>query len=124
MFIDADIGFEPSHVLRLINHNKDIVCGAYPMKTIPLRYNYNITQPPRAEGGLVEIENIGFGFALIHRRVFEGIIQKFGSNSFLYSTKTFVDIKSNNEKSRFPLKPIFKINLIDINISFNSQFII
>ena len=79
MFIDADIGFEPSHVLRLINHNKDIVCGAYPMKTIPLRYNYNITQPPRAEGGLVEIQNIGFGFALIHRRVFEGIIQKFGS---------------------------------------------
>lgn len=78
LFIDADVGFTPEDAMKLFSYNKDIVCGAYPMKTIPLRYNYNIPQPPRAEGGLIEIENIGFGFALIHRRVFESIIQRFG----------------------------------------------
>lgn len=77
LFIDADIGFIPEDVFKLIVSNKDIVCGAYPMKGIPLRYNYNITQPEVKEGDLVKIENIGFGFALIHRRVFEDISNKY-----------------------------------------------
>ena len=78
MFIDADIGFEPEYVMRLLSHKKDIACGAYPMKSIPLRYNYNITQPPVASGDLIQIDNVGFGFALIHRRVFEGIRNEYG----------------------------------------------
>lgn len=77
LFIDADIGFTPEDVFKLIISNKDIVCGAYPMKGIPLRYNYNISQPEVKEGDLVKIENIGFGFALIHRRVFEDISNKY-----------------------------------------------
>lgn len=77
MFIDADIGFEPNDVLKLISHKRDIVCGAYPMKGIPLKYNYNISQPPVAEDNLIKIENIGFGFAMIHRRVFETIRENY-----------------------------------------------
>ena len=77
-FLDSDIGFNPEDVVKMLSSGMEIVSGAYPMKTIPLRYNYNIPQPPRAEGGLIEIENIGFGFALIHRRVFEAIIRRFG----------------------------------------------
>jgi glycosyltransferase involved in cell wall biosynthesis len=77
LFIDADIGFTPEDVFKLLVSNKDITCGAYPMKGIPLRYNYNISQPEVREGDLVRIENIGFGFALIHRRVFEDISTKY-----------------------------------------------
>ena len=77
MFVDADVGFQSEDVLKLLSHQKDIVCGAYPMKSIPLRYNYNLTQPPVAENGLVQIENIGFGFALIHRRVFDRIRENY-----------------------------------------------
>ena len=77
LFIDADIGFTPEDVFKLLVSNKDITCGAYPMKGIPLRYNYNISQPEVKEGDLVKIENIGFGFALIHRRVFEDISNKY-----------------------------------------------
>ena len=40
LFIDADIGFMPEDVMKLLSYDKDIVCGAYPMKGIPLRYNY------------------------------------------------------------------------------------
>lgn len=77
LFIDADVGFTPEDVFKLLVSNKDITCGAYPMKGIPLRYNYNISQPEICEGDLVKIENIGFGFALIHRRVFEDISHKY-----------------------------------------------
>ena len=78
LFIDADVGFLPEHVFGLLKHDKDMVCGAYPMKTIPLRYNYNITQPPVEEGELVKIDNVGFGFAMIRRRVFDSIKDKYG----------------------------------------------
>ncbi len=78
LFIDADVGFIPEDVFKLFESRKDIVCGAYPMKGIPLRYNYNLSQPEVKEGDLVRIENIGFGFALIHRKVFESISHKYG----------------------------------------------
>jgi len=77
LFIDADVGFTPDDVFKLLKSNKDIVCGAYPMKGIPLRYNYNISNPKVSDGELVKIENIGFGFALIHRKVFENIRHKY-----------------------------------------------
>lgn len=84
LFIDADIGFVPDDVFKLIVSQKDIVCGAYPMKGIPLRYNYNISNPEVKEGDLVKIENIGFGFALIHRKVFSSLIQKYGEELKYY----------------------------------------
>ena len=55
LFIDSDIGFMPEDVFKLLSHDKDIVCGAYPMKGIPLRYNYNISQPVVEEPPLVKI---------------------------------------------------------------------
>lgn len=84
LFIDADIGFVPDDVFKLIVSQKDIVCGAYPMKEIPLRYNYNISNPEVKEVDLVKIENIGFGFALIHRKVFSSLIQKYGEELKYY----------------------------------------
>lgn len=84
LFIDADVGFEPKDVFDLLKYDKDIICGAYPMKTIPLRYNYNITKPVVEEGELVKIDNVGFGFAMIKRRVFESIAQKYGDELKYY----------------------------------------
>jgi glycosyltransferase involved in cell wall biosynthesis len=84
LFIDADIGFTPEDVFKLIVSQKDIVCGAYPMKGIPLRYNYNISKPEVRDGDLIKIDNIGFGFALIHRKVFSSIISKYGEELKYY----------------------------------------
>ena len=33
LFIDADIRFKPQDIFRLLQQNKNIVCGAYPLKT-------------------------------------------------------------------------------------------
>lgn len=78
-FLDSDIGFDPADVLKLLAHEKEIVCGAYPMKTVPLQWNFTLSEPKQTSGSLVAIERIGIGFSLIHRSVFERIVQRYGS---------------------------------------------
>jgi hypothetical protein len=34
MFIDADITFNPEYIVRMLNADKDIICGLYPKKEI------------------------------------------------------------------------------------------
>ena len=41
MFIDADIGWEPWHLLVLLNAQKDVIGGLYPMKTLPVKWVVN-----------------------------------------------------------------------------------
>lgn len=101
MFIDADIGFDAHDIVRMINVDKDIICGIYPKKEINwinvARATANGVDPKdlhlhsgafvvnliggaeSAEGNLydpMEIANGGTGFMLIKRRVFEELIGK------------------------------------------------
>jgi hypothetical protein len=71
MFIDADIKWEPESVLRLLLHDKGVVCGAYPMKTEPIRYVLNILPNARHHPPLYEVNTSGTGFMLIKREVIE-----------------------------------------------------
>ena len=72
-FVDADIGWEPWHLLALLNHDKDVVGGLYPMKTLPVKWCVNGI--PGADendpSGLVEVTKTGTGFLLMKRHVFE-----------------------------------------------------
>ena len=77
-FLDSDIGFDSNDVLKLLSHKKDIVSGAYPMKSIPLEWNFSLSGNGKRENDLVAIDRIGIGFTLIHRKVFESIIEKYG----------------------------------------------
>ena len=72
MFVDADIGFEPWHILAMLNHDKDVIGGLYPMKTLPVKWVVN-GFPGAQEGadGLQEVSKTGTGFMLIKRHVFE-----------------------------------------------------
>lgn len=79
MFVDADIGFEPAEVIKLLLAKKDVVGGLYPKKSLPIQYVVN--KIPNGEKdpsneNLVEVANLGTGFLLIHRNVFESIIAK------------------------------------------------
>src|SRR5690606_33321512 len=40
MWIDADVGFDPRAIVKLLDHDKDVVGGVYPMKCIPLEWPY------------------------------------------------------------------------------------
>ena len=79
MFIDADIGWEPWHLLALLNADKDVVGGLYPMKSLPVKWCVNGI-PGKEEGTpeqphLVEVSKTGTGFLLIKRDVFEKLNQ-------------------------------------------------
>jgi hypothetical protein len=73
MFIDADIGWEPWHLLALLNHDKDVIGGLYPMKTIPVKWCVNGIPgaPDNDPTGLLEVTKTGTGFLLMKRHVFE-----------------------------------------------------
>jgi hypothetical protein len=71
MFVDADIGWEPWHLLVMLNADKDVIGGLYPMKTMPVKWVVNGFEGAKEEGPLQEVSKTGTGFMLIKRHVFE-----------------------------------------------------
>lgn len=95
LFIDADIGFKGEDVVKLIETNKEFICGLYPKKLVDWPRvniaakmglnkleNYaasyvvnpvelNPTHDAPLESSIVEIKHAGTGFMLIQRSVFE-----------------------------------------------------
>ena len=74
MFIDADIGFDPLDVVKLIGHDVDVVAGVYPQKVLPIRHVVNTLDTSKKKGNLLEVGTVGTGFMLIKRIVFERMI--------------------------------------------------
>jgi hypothetical protein len=72
MFVDADIGWEPWHLLVMLDAQKDVIGGLYPMKSMPIKWCVNgIPGQENNEGNLIEVSKTGTGFMLIKREVFE-----------------------------------------------------
>ena len=72
MFIDADIGWEPWHLLVLLNRDVDVIGGLYPMKSLPVKWCVNgFEGAEEGPDGLQEVSKTGTGFMLIKRHVFE-----------------------------------------------------
>lgn len=92
MFIDSDIGFDPRQVIRMLEFDRDVVAGMYPLKDI----TWDVAAVTRLRGGETlehaylrfvgvpcegpEQENVdgfvtgsyaGAGFLMIKRQVFE-----------------------------------------------------
>ena len=100
LFIDSDIEFEPDQVLHLLIANKDIACGAYPVKTVNyenisrhvsmnlekisntefikssgVEYATHIKNPELVNGWF-KTDYAATGFLLVKHKVFERILQK------------------------------------------------
>ena len=71
MFIDADIGWEPQHLLLLLQANRDVIGGLYPMKSLPIKWCVNGLDGAEQVDHLQEVSKTGTGFLLIRRSVFE-----------------------------------------------------
>jgi hypothetical protein len=95
MFIDADIGFDPAQIERMLRFDEDVVAGMYPLKVIdwhplavqrarmgeplataPMLYVGRVAEGAEAErrGAFVTGTYAGTGFLLIRRRVIERLI--------------------------------------------------
>ncbi len=72
-FVDADIGWEPWHLLVLLNADKDVIGGLYPMKTLPIKWVVNGFEGAKVseDGNLQEVSKTGTGFMLVKRHVFD-----------------------------------------------------
>jgi hypothetical protein len=91
LFIDADIGFEPEQVLRLIECGADMCAAVYPIKHIDwnkikktiaadrpapaaaFNYVFEVEDPNAviAKGGFVKVRYAGTGFLMIRRQALE-----------------------------------------------------
>jgi len=92
LFIDADIGFEPEQVLRLLQCGADMCAAVYPIKRIDwdkvrktvdaarsnpaaaaLQYVFEVDDPNAviARGGFVKVRYAGTGFLMIRREAIE-----------------------------------------------------
>ena len=72
MFIDADIGWEPWHLMVMLNRDVDVIGGLYPMKSLPVKWCVNgFDGAEEGPDGLQEVSKTGTGFLLIKRHVFE-----------------------------------------------------
>ena len=101
MFIDADITFDPRDIPRMLDADKDIICGLYPKKEInwktvadAVNQGVDYKDLPNYTGSFavnlvdgvlettgdvnepMEIDNGGTGFMLIKREVFEALKNK------------------------------------------------
>jgi hypothetical protein len=97
LFIDADIGFGPEQVLRLLGAEKDIACGVYPKKhldmksvrdkrdgkletsepvtSVGLDYNLNVDYRKglKISSGFVQCHDAATGFMLISRKAYQAV---------------------------------------------------
>ena len=72
MFVDADIGWEPWHLLVMLNRDVDVIGGLYPMKSLPIKWCVNgFEGAEEGPDGLQEVTKTGTGFLLIKRHVFD-----------------------------------------------------
>jgi hypothetical protein len=103
LFVDADIGFEPEQVFRLIESGADMVAGVYPIKRInwdkarrvienkrpkipsaTLDYVLEINDPDHVAvvNGFTRVRYAGTGFLMIRRHVFEKMCAAYASLQF------------------------------------------
>lgn len=79
-WIDSDMVWEPEQFMRLLalSQYRDVICAAYPAKKDqPTFYvNYDKDCLVQGEYGLLNINGVGLGFTVMHRRVVEQLAEK------------------------------------------------
>lgn len=109
IFIDADVVWQPSHVLMLLEHNLECVIGIYPNKKyywvdnkLTLQPSSQIVLPPNVSDNLIMIKHGATGFMMLTKSALcriQGDIE------------TFILPSVNNE--RHTLYNYFDCNVVD-----------
>ena len=81
LFVDADVGFEPDVVGRMIIAEKDFICCPYRKKTqdnsVKYSVNFEDYQNINIDNkGICEIKRGPAGLTMIHRKVYEQLMAK------------------------------------------------
>lgn len=121
LFIDADVIWRPWQVDALVTANKPIVGGVYPLRSYPIRLNFNpldedakhfkdVGKTPeafnalvreKAHGdGLVKVKQLATGFLMISTDVFRALDEKVER----YNIVNAMDLKVYERKEYFPYR--------------------
>jgi hypothetical protein len=80
LWLDSDMMFPSTTAMRLMGHNKDIVCSNYMKRSVPLqtvaypeRGNWEDWLPLEHDGELQEVEGIGMGCMMMKTEVLKNI---------------------------------------------------
>lgn len=75
IFLDVDVSWQPEHLKRLVEYDRDIVAGVYPRRADEQPFPVKPLPGERWSDadGLVEVEGVPTGFLKIKRRVFEAL---------------------------------------------------
>lgn len=118
LFVDADQGWRAEDVIRMLNYQRDIICGAVPKKNPNAEglgkyvgdYGETLTRGPYPT--LLEVPRWGTGFMLIARSVFELLIAGDHVESYVKGSeesltteydffRNSIDIDSKSNRRRF-----------------------
>lgn len=130
MFIDSDIGFNPAAIPKMIEADKDIICGLYPKKEInwpriegAVKAGHSVNDLHKFVGSFVvnaigdtfkgsssepiEIASGGTGFMLIKREVFEALSDSvpYYHNDVFLSTDDITQVKVIKEFFATSIEP-------------------
>lgn len=91
VFIDCDVGFEKSDILKLFKYDLEVVAGVYPYRTddaiflkdkipfpITLRFDLLTNNCKDPETGLISAYRVPMGFCRINQTVFKELITRGG----------------------------------------------
>ena len=80
LFIDADIGWKPKDIIKLLAADKDIAGGIYPMKTYPESWPMNWHRDEELtfddDTKWIAAKDLPTGFLMVSRRCIEDMISK------------------------------------------------
>ncbi|ABU44038.1 hypothetical protein PBCVNY2B_559R [Paramecium bursaria Chlorella virus NY2B] len=113
MFIDADIGFNPESVIRLLEFDKDVTSAVYPKKSINwehvkqkiaaesqedirqmgLDFNINLTTPQSPINGFVKVLDVATGFLMMKREVLERMYKHYEKELYAVNDIQGQDVK-------------------------------
>lgn len=122
LFIDADIGFDPAQVLRLIDCGADMCAAIYPIKRIDwdrvraalqagrtdiaaaaLNYVYEVSDPEAvvARSGFIRVRYAGTGFLMITRDALERMCAQYPHLQYRRDHSVEAATASNNRYALF-----------------------
>lgn len=84
VFIDDDVMWERGGLIRLLEHDVDLVAGAYPKRKDPIEWSVGWLDVPelRAVNGLLEVASLATGFMRISRNCAEKMHKEYGATVF------------------------------------------
>lgn len=118
IFIDADTEFDPNDVVKFLYSDEDVLTGAVPQKTLPIKYNTVVITDPEGNAivhkdRFVEVEYTGTAFMMIKREVIQKMFNHYSDLKYEIYEDSFSPTTADKEKFKKHCYALFDTALSD-----------